>query len=397
MRHPTRVRPSYGGSVPGPEPVKHAGSDGAWASAQDVLCVRLDALGDVLMSGPAMRALAAGGRRITLLTSLAGAQAAALMPEVAATIVYDAPWMKAGAKGGDRAVDLSMIERLAASRFDGAVIFTVYSQSSLPAALLCRLAGVPLRLAHCRENPYALLTDWVAEPEPQGRLRHEVRRQLDLVASVGARVDDERLAVRVPEAARARTGERLAALGLVHGGRWAVVHPGATAPSRRYPREFLRLACATLAREHDVRLLFTGGSDERSLVDEIRAGLGPAGVSLAGQLSLAELAALLREAPLLVAANTGPVHLAAALGTPVLDLYALTNPQHTPWAVPSVVLYHDVPCRWCYKSVCPEGHHLCLRGVRPEEIVRAALALLEDPAGIRGAPWTEPLRLPAGG
>ncbi len=65
--------------------------------------------------------------------------------------------------------------------FDAAVIFTVYSQSPLPAAMLCYLAGIPRRLAHCRENPYALLSDWLREPEPQQRTRHEVERQLDLV------------------------------------------------------------------------------------------------------------------------------------------------------------------------------------------------------------------------
>ncbi len=60
-------------------------------------------------------------------------------------------------------------------------------------------------------------------------------------------------------------------------------------------------------------------------------------------------------APLLVSNNTGPVHIAAAVGTPVVDLYALTNPQHTPWGVPNRVLYHDVPCKYCYKSICPRA------------------------------------------
>ena len=67
---------------------------------------------------------------------------------------------------------------------------------------------------------------------------------------------------------------------------------------------------------------------------------------------------------------------AAAVGTPVVDLYALTNPQHTPWAVPNRVLFHDVPCKYCYKSTCPEGHHHCLRLVAPEAIVAAACELL---------------------
>src|SRR5690606_17364106 len=85
---------------------------------------------------------------------------------------------------------------------------------------------------------------------------------------------------------------------------------------------------------------------------------------------------LLSEARLLVANNTGPVHMAAALGTPVVDLYALTNPQHTPWQVPARVLSHDVPCRNCLKSVCPLGHNDCLRGIEPPAVATAALELM---------------------
>jgi ADP-heptose:LPS heptosyltransferase len=73
--------------------------------------------------------------------------------------------------------------------------------------------------------------------------------------------------------------------------------------------------------------------------------------------------------------NTGPAHIAAAVGTPVVDLYALTNPQHTPWHVPSRVLFHDVPCRNCFSSVCREEHHRCLRGVAPADVAAAVLDL----------------------
>ena len=75
-----------------------------------------------------------------------------------------------------------------------------------------------------------------------------------------------------------------------------------------------------------------------------------------------------------------PVRLAAAVGTPIVCLYALTNPQHTPWQVPSRVLFHEVPCRDCLKSVCPQGHHACLRGVTPASVADAALSLLEQDA-----------------
>lgn len=361
-----------------------------WKRAKHLLCVRLDAMGDVLMTGPAIRALreSAPERRITLLTSPSGAAAARLIPWVDDVIIYEAPWMKAPAPRADPEPDLAMIRRLADKEFDAAAIFTVYSQNPLPAALFCFLAGIPLRLAHCRENPYQLLTDWVAEREPQQITRHEVRRQLDLVATVGCRTEDERMALRIPERAQSRVRAFLDSHDLTRPDRpWVVIHPGSTAPSRRYAPESFAEAARRLVVDHGVRVVLTGSESERPLIEGIQGSMnGTPSLSVAGELDLAELAALLERAPLLISNNTGPVHVAAAVGTPVVDLYALTNPQHTPWAVPNRVLNHDVPCKYCYKSVCPEGHHNCLRLVEPARIVNAAIELLSlGPVVARGS------------
>ena len=122
-----------------------------WDDAVNVLAVRLDAMGDVLMTGPGLRALTEGrpDRRVTLLTSPAGAAAAALLPGVYRAIVYDAPWMKATAPRTSSKPDIAPIDRLRRERFDAAVVFTVYSQNPLPAALACFLADIPRRLT-CR-------------------------------------------------------------------------------------------------------------------------------------------------------------------------------------------------------------------------------------------------------
>jgi ADP-heptose:LPS heptosyltransferase len=101
-------------------------------------------------------------------------------------------------------------------------------------------------------------------------------------------------------------------------------------------------------------------------------------VSLAGTLDIGELAALLQLATVAVVNNSVAAHLAAAVDTPVVDLYALTNPQHTPWGVAHCVLNHDVACRYCFKSVCPQGHHRCLATVAPEEVVDAVRRLTAD-------------------
>jgi lipopolysaccharide heptosyltransferase II len=349
-----------------------------WSSARRILCVRLDTLGDVLMSTPAIRALGEGRpkRRITLLTSRSGAESARLVPEIDDVLVFDAPWMKSGRSVGADAF-LETAHALARRGHDAAVIFTVYTQSPLPAALLCHVAGIPLVLAHCRENPYTLLSDWIPEPEPQSLVRHEVRRQLDLVASVGCRTADERLSLSIPESARRRVRRLLDERGVREGTPWLVLHPGASAESRRYPPSGFAEAARRLSTEAGVRVVFTGTEDERGLVDGIRSSMRGPSESLVGMLDPAELAALLSFAPLLISNNTGPVHVAAAVGAPVVVLYALTNPQHTPWGVPSRVLSHDVPCKFCYRSVCPEGHHNCLRLVDPDQVFRAAMELLD--------------------
>jgi lipopolysaccharide heptosyltransferase II len=355
-----------------------------WDAARRLLAIRLDALGDVLMTTPALRALrsAQRGRHLTLLTSVAGAAAAALVPEVDEVLVYEAPWMKATPPRADCTVDRSMIESLRAERFDAAAIFTVYSQNPLPAALLCYLAEIPRRLAHCHENPYQLLTDWVLDPEPARGVRHEVRRQLELVAAVGCVAADDRLSLRVPAAARAQVRRLLRARGLDRRP-WVLLHPGATAPSRRYPPEQFAEAARTLAQATGCAVVVSGSEDEQAMLDTMAAMIGVDAYAIAG-LSLGEFAGLVEAAPLLVTNNSAPAHVAAAVGTPVVDLYALTNPQHTPWGVPHRVLFHDVPCKYCYKSVCPAGHHDCLRRVPPKAVADAALSLL--PSGWPSAP-----------
>lgn len=351
-----------------------------WENARRILCIRLDYMGDVLMSTPAIRALkqSAPDRHITLLTSGSGAAVARYIPEIDDTIRYAAPWMKSS-EAHDAAQDMALVSRLAAGGFDAAVIFTVYSQNPLPAAMLCYLAGIPLRLAHCHENPYQLLTHWIPDPEPQRKLRHEVRRQLDLVAAVGAHAEDERLSFRIPDADKAHVRDLLASMEIHPGQPWIALHPGATAASRRYPARHWTAAAQQLAAATGCPLVFTGSTEEASLVDDIRTAV-PGTHSVAGRLDLGQLAALVAQASVLVSNNTGPAHLAAAVGTPVVDLYALTNPQHAPWQVASRVLFRDVPCRYCYKSVCPQGHHACLAGVPPEHVVAAARELLALPS-----------------
>jgi lipopolysaccharide heptosyltransferase II len=365
----------------------------SWQRVRRLLAIRVDNLGDVLMTTPALAAAAESvpGLEITLLGNEGATALAPHLPMVHEVITAKVPWVR-HETGHAVDEDQALVARLAARRFDAAVVFTVCTQSALPAALLCRLAGIPLRLAHVRENPYELLSDWAPEADTDiATARHEVRRQLDLVARVGWRTTDERLRFELLPADVASVDLLLSAQGLrAADQRLVVVHVGASAPSRRWPAERFGQAAEAIARRTGARIVFTGSADETPLIDAARAAMGPQerarSLALPGALTLGELGALLARADLLLSNNSGPAHLAAALGTPVVDLYALTNPQHTPWQVPARVLSHDVPCRNCLRSRCPQGHQLCLSGVPTRSVVDAAVALLASSLPAAGTP-----------
>ncbi|GAB3540420.1 glycosyltransferase family 9 protein [Spirosoma fluminis] len=314
-----------------------------------ILCVRLDNFGDVLMTTPAFRALKQTWStcHLTLLTSSVGAAIAPMIPEIDDVIAFDVPWVRATNEPETRfntsAQVMDMAQTLRSADFDAAIIFTVQSQNPLPAAMLCYLAGIPDVLGYCRENPYQLLTNWVPDPEVLVATRHEVERQLDLVATLGCHTDDRRLSLQLPDGARERAMHWLYEAGVDMSRPWLVMHPGVSEEKRRYPASGFIKAAHRLADIHDYQILLTGSSSEWAYVDTICQQIGEDAFNLAGTMDLGTLAGLLAEAPVLIANNTGPVHMAAALGTPVIVLYAKTNPQHTPWQVPNRVLYFDVP------------------------------------------------------
>ncbi len=347
--------------------------DQGWDAARRISAVRLDGMEDLLMTGPAPCALkdAVPGRAMTALISPAGAACAALLPEIDDSIVHEAPWMKGGK--ADAKADHALMGDLRAQGFDGAVVFTVFSQYPRPAALMCHMAAIPRRAAHCRENPYALLTTWITEREPQEGMRHEAERQPALAGHLGATLADDGLKIRLAQRFRELgAAYRRDARPLV------IPHPGASAPSRRYPEASCAAGLRALEQETEAALILAGTEDERALLERIRLAAASEARVACG-VSLGEFAGLLDAADVVVTNNTGPAHPAAA----VVVLYALTNPQHAPWRAMARVLSADVPCRNCFQSVCTSGHHRCLEDVRPRQVVNAVIELLQEGADAR--------------
>ena len=367
--------------------------DERWLSVKKVLAVRLDNLGDVLVTTPALHAIKTSlpGAQLTLLASPIGAQVARLNPDIDDVIVYEPPWMDPWHKlPQDSQREQQMIAAIRERRFDGAIIFSSYHQSPLPAAYLCYLADIPLRVAASIDGPGSLLTTRHKHPE---RMMHEVERGLDLVGAIGLTTDDLDLVLQVPEKAQSQLAQRLATEGIGSRRPLVVVHPGCSMPARTYPWEMYAQVVNLLVEQLGAVVALSGAKDEEALVGQVLNQLQPetrkAVYAFAGKLPFPEFCALIEAADLTITNNTGPMHISAALKTPVVALFALTNPpeQWGPWHVAHRQLYHDVSCRICYSRVCPYGHE-CLRLVSPQMVVSVAGELIVELVEV-GMVWEE--------
>lgn len=354
--------------------------DPTWQHARNVLVIRLDILGDVLVTTPAIRAIRQSlpDARITLLASPVGAQVGRLNPDIDDVIVYQAPWMDPWHELPlDPERELAMLRQITAREFDAAIIVTSFRQSPLPAAYLCYQSGIPLRAAASIDGPGSLLTTRHKHPD---RMMHEVERGLDLVGALGMSTSDLDLVLQAPVHAR-ETVQGITGNPLV------VVHPGCSMPARTYPWEMYADVCDLLIERLGATVVLTGSASERDLTGQVQQRMQRHAQNLAGELSFEAFTALIETADLTITNNTGPMHMSAAMKTPVVALFALTNPpeQWGPWRVPHRQMFHDVPCRICYSRICPYNHE-CLTLVRPELVCESATELLRETTATRRPP-----------
>ncbi len=322
-----------------------------------VLVARLDNAGDVLLQGPMVRAIAAGADRVVFLAGPAGAEAAALLPGVDEVWTWSCPWILGDPPAVDADDLADLVGRVRGLAPEEAVVSTSFHQSPLPLALLLRTAGVPRISAISVDYPGSLLDvrhrvdDDLPEPE----------RALSLARAAGFDLpdgDDGRLALRRPLPP------------VAHEPGYVVLHPGASVPARAWPAQRCAEAVEALA-DDGWRVLVTGGPGERGLTEAVA---GTRGTDLGGDTSLAEMAALLDGAAAVVVGNTGPAHLAAAVGTPVVSLFSPVVPavRWAPYGVPTVLLGdQSAPCRDTRARECPVPGHPCLSSVTAADVVAA--------------------------
>lgn len=347
-----------------------------------ILVARRTRLGDMVVFLPLLRALRAlhPEARIDLAVQ-PGAEAVARelvgldgpVDAIEALDFLSAPSRRAQLRGA---------WRLCARGYD--LLVTGAGYSTLREATLC---GAPRWIALDDGHPLQQRATRRVRLDPS---RHEAANHLALAEALGATIlgPDRCPRVEAPGAERGRAVRE--ALGIPPDAGLVVVHPGAQKPSRRWPAgRYGRVISALLERDPECRIVISAGPDEGDLAGRVRAAVAdPAAsrcVSAAGRTDLGELIALLGEADFVVCGDTGVLHLARALGRPLLALLGPENEgrwgPHPGGLAPAVSLRHEVPCAPCKRWDC--GPHYCLDRLRPEEVIEAARALLGDDGGER--------------
>ncbi len=351
--------------------------NGYWSEARRLLVMRLDNIGDVVMTGPVLRALKENlpEASVTLMASPGGKEAASLLPWVDEVLAWRVLWQDLGRLSFDPAREWELIETLRRGSYDAAIILTSFKQTPHPAGYACYLAGIPLRLGESKEWGGGVLTD--EAPAAPDEL-HQVERNLRLIEHAGFRVEDRSLGVRVPAGARRTAAELLEARGVAPDAPYVLLNPWASAQARTYPTDRFAHAARLLSERTGWPVVVSGTGADRSRSGELLEALGDRGVDLVGATGLSELAALVEGARLVLTNNTSTMHLLDALRTPGVVLFSGTEleKQWRPRDATHRLLRRETTCSPCYAFTCP--YNLECLDIPPEEVAEAGLSLLAE-------------------
>jgi ADP-heptose:LPS heptosyltransferase len=368
---------------PGTAGLGHPGADRGGSvdlgAARRILAVRADNIGDVVTTTPALRAIraAAPHARLDLLASPVGATVAPMIDVLDEVLAVSPSWQQLSGSNGTESGERDLLARLTAARYDVLFVFTSFSQSPWPVAHLGLLAGIGTRVVHSREFGGAVATHWVTPPPDTA---HQVDRALHLLAAVGVPDQGRAPSLQIPADAEHMAAE------LHPRGPFAVLAPGASCEARRYPPERFGAAAAQVARE-GLPVLVAGSSGEIGLLERVVAGAAHPGVTPVPPVALPVFTALLQRAAVAITNNSGGMHLADAVGTPVAVTYAGTElpGDLRPRSVPAALLGRAVACSPCRQLQCPFDHE-CL-DVPASDLASAAMALAATPASHEEDRW----------
>jgi len=334
-----------------------------------ILIVKLGSIGDIVHTLPALDAL----RR-----ELPEARIDWLVESRARDILLDNPyvdnilevdtlaWRRRLGRIETWKSILRSVRALRSRRYDVIIDFQGLLKSAVCASLARGGRRIGFERRHLRESLARFFSS--ERLAPGDNHRHVIDRNLYLLTSLGIHTSERRFPIAVPEDMEARARETLAGWGLSS---FVALNPGGGWETKRWaPERFGRLA-ADIAKGLGLPSLVLWGPGEREVAERVAEEAGGS-ARLAPPTELREMLPYLRRARLFVGGDTGPLHIASALGIPVVGIYGPTDPaRNGPSGADDRVVRKEVPCGPCYKRRCPGFDNVCLRSVEKAAVLDA--------------------------
>lgn len=244
--------------------------------------------------------------------------------------------------------------------------------------MIAFLAGIPERIGYDRKLGF-LLTKMIPHTKQFG-LKHERDYALDIVRYIGIEPADKSLYMPINELSERRVKQLLAERGIASGEKVVVLHPGASCPSKRWKPERFALVADKLADKYGVKIVIISSSQDKAFGDAVASLMRKPYANLSGQTSVADLASVLKRGQLFISNDSGPVHIACAVGTPVISIFGrndrgLSPLRWGPTGSRDIILHKEVGCEICLAHNCRIGFK-CLEAITVEDVVSAAGRIL---------------------
>lgn len=347
----------------------------------NILIVKLSAIGDVLHTLPAANALRARYpmAHITWVVEAAAAPLVEGHTALDRVLVSRRKQWAADLLSGSRRQEAvreirSFIRVLRDTRYDLVIDFQQLLKSGAIVALARGgvKAGFGPGMQHM-EMSYLFLNRRIPKVS---MAHHALSRNLMLLRALGIPASEVVYRLPVDAADHQLVEKALRQAGLTASRRLVAVNPVAQWETKLWPNRRFATLADRLILEYGADIVFTGGPDDHPVVDDIRSRMNEPALDLTGQTTLKTLAALYRRARLVVSTDTGPMHLSAAVGTPVVAVFGSTAPWRTgPFGPGHAVVRLGPQCSPCFKRVCPRGDHLCMAGLEVDVVLEGVKRL----------------------
>jgi heptosyltransferase-2 len=338
-----------------------------------ILIVRTDRIGDVLLSTPVIKALRENYPHayIAMMVSPYAKDIVEGNPYLDDIIIYD----KDG-KHKSWARSIKFSQRLKKKRFDLAVILHPTNRVHL----VTFFAAIPRRIGYDRKLGF-LLTDRIKHTKQWGE-KHELEYSLDLLRYLGIELGDKALYMPIKPESEKWVDELFNQVGVKNTDKLLAIHPGASCPSKIWPNERFADAADRLMGKYGFKCLVVAGPKDIALANNVIKHMQHPAINIAGKTSVSQLASILKKCQLFISNDSGPVHIASAMGTPVISIFGrsqkgLSPKRWGPVGKKDKILHKEVGCIECLAHNCVKDF-ACLKAITVDDVLKAVDSIFKN-------------------